>query len=173
MIAQPRWERPHNSHSRIDAMAGRTRARSGGTRRRVLVCSLSTNQPRTRKILLLMIAIDPMRFAVVCDGCRAREEIDGARTAVIEHLLQRSWRVTEEGKTTSCTECAGPPSVFPSATLTKTAERCSACGVEVDVCVACRMEFAPSDVISCRGEFGHAHARCSTQKFRKLVPPEG
>ena len=124
--------------------------------------------------MLLMTGIEPMRFAAICDTCAAREDgIEGTRATVIEYLLQRSWRVADDAKTTTCADCAGPPSVFPAATLTKTAERCSACGVEVDVCVACQMEFGPNDVISCRGEYGHAHARCSTQKFRKFVPPEG
>jgi hypothetical protein len=122
--------------------------------------------------MLRMTGIDPMRFAAICDTCRAREDaLEGTRAQVIEHLAQRSWRVTEDAKTT-CADCAGPPSVFPAATLTQTSERCTACGAEVDVCTACRMDFGPDDIISCRGEYGHTHARCSTQKFPKFVPPE-
>lgn len=122
--------------------------------------------------MLLMIGIDPMRFAAVCDECSAREEIGGTRAEVIEELQRKSWRVTDDAKTT-CSDCAGPPSVFPSATLSKTSERCTACGADVDVCTACQMEFGPHDVISCRGDYGHTHARCSTQKFPKFVPPGG
>ena len=122
--------------------------------------------------MLLMTGIDPMRFAAVCDTCGARDGvIEGTRPEVIEHLVQRSWRVTDDAKT-MCAECA-PPSVFPAMKLTKTSERCSACGAEIDVCVACQVEFGPNDVVSCRGEYGHAHARCSTQKLRRFDLPEG
>lgn len=122
--------------------------------------------------MLLMTGIDPMRFAAVCDECAAREEpLEGTRAEVIERLSHRSWRVTEDGKTTTCSDCAGPPSVFPAGRLTPMTERCSACGAAVDVCVACGMSFGPTDVISCRKEHGHTHSRCSTQKFPKFVPP--
>jgi hypothetical protein len=44
--------------------------------------------------MLLMIGIDPMRFAAVCDECAAREEpLEGTRAEVVERLIQRSWRV--------------------------------------------------------------------------------
>ena len=124
--------------------------------------------------MLLMTAIDPIRFAAICDECAAREEpLEGARPEVIERLVQRSWRVTEDGKTVKCSDCAGPPSVFPAGRLTPTTQRCSVCAADVDVCVACRMAFGPNDVISCRKEHGHLHARCSTQKFPRFVPPGG
>src|SRR5688572_2551272 len=121
--------------------------------------------------MLLMTGIDPMRFTAVCETCGAREErIEGTRAEVIEHLRQRSWRVIGDAKSVACGDCAGPPSVLPTTTLTRASAKCSACGAEVDACVACQMDFGPNDVISCRGEYGHAHARCSTQKFRKFAP---
>lgn len=122
--------------------------------------------------MLLMTGIDPMRFAAVCDTCGAREEpLEGTRQEVVDQLVQRSWRIADEAKSTTCADCAGPPSVFPAGRLTPTAQRCSVCRAEVDVCVACGIEFGPTDVISCRKEHGHTHARCSTQKFPKFVPP--
>ena len=124
--------------------------------------------------MLIMNGIEPIRFAAVCDECGAREEpIEGTRPEVIQHLRHRSWQVTEEGKTTKCADCAGPPSVFPAGRLTEATQRCSVCGTDVDVCAACEVAFGPKDVISCRKEFGHTHARCSTQKFPRFLPPSG
>jgi hypothetical protein len=122
--------------------------------------------------MLLMTGIDPMRFAVVCDVCGLREEaLEGARPEVLGALRHRSWRISDDAKL-ACPDCAGPPSVFPTGRLTPTTQRCSACGEEADVCVACRLPFGGEDLISCRGEYGHVHARCSTQKLRRFVLPE-
>lgn len=124
--------------------------------------------------MLVLVGIQPMRFNVTCDGCGTREgPIEGERATVVTDLCARGWRYEEEdaGKTT-CPDCAGPPSVFPAGRVTPTGQRCSACGVEADICIVCQSPFGPSDIVSCRGQYGHAHPRCSTQKMRKFEPPK-
>jgi hypothetical protein len=120
--------------------------------------------------MLMLNGIDPMRFAAVCDVCRAREDdLHGTRAEVIGELQSRGWKVKQE-KDATCPDCAGPPSVFPAGRVTPVARHCSACGAESDVCGVCHSPFTGEDVMSCRGELGHVHTRCATMKVRRFVP---
>lgn len=114
-----------------------------------------------------------MRFNGTCDTCGTREgPFEGERSAVAGNLGARGWRYEESaGGKLTCADCAEPPSVFPGGRLVSTARQCSACGAVTGVCVACRAPIAAKDVISCRGQHGHAHARCSTQRMKKLTLP--
>lgn len=47
--------------------------------------------------------------------------------------------------------------------------KCTVCGAIVDVCPACHLGFLPEHSIACRGEAGHAHARCATG-IRRRTP---
>jgi len=120
--------------------------------------------------MLLLTSIDPMQFGAVCDTCRGREnELCGTRTEVITTLQLRGWRL-DDGKEATCPDCAGPPSVFPAGRVTPVARHCSACGAITDVCSACHRPFGGDEVMSCRGQLGHVHARCSTQRMKKFEP---
>ena len=119
--------------------------------------------------MLLLVSVDPMRFAAVCDSCRAREDdLHGTRPDVMTALHTRGWRLHDE-KSAECPDCAGPPSVFPAGRVTPVARHCSACGGYADACAVCHVTLSCSDVMSCRGQLGHVHTRCATQKMRKLV----
>lgn len=124
--------------------------------------------------VLVLLGIQPMRFNATCDTCGLRDgPHDGERVEVVGGLATRGWRYEEDsGGKLACPECAGPPSVFPAGRVTPTGERCSACGVEAVECIVCGGPFGLKDVISCRGQYGHAHTRCSTQKMRKFELPE-
>lgn len=122
--------------------------------------------------MLMLIGIDPMRFTAICDICRAREDdLHGARVDVTSSLHLRGWRQKEE-KELHCPDCAGPPSVFPAGRVTPIARHCTACGAESDVCAVCQGPFTGEDVMSCRGQTGHVHTRCATQKISRFVLPE-
>ena len=122
--------------------------------------------------MLMLIGIDPMRFAAVCDVCRAREdELQGTRSEILAVLHSRGWRLKDE-KDVNCPDCAGPPSVFPAGRVTPVARHCSACGAESDVCAVCHAPFTGEDVMSCRGQSGHVHTRCATQKISRFVLPD-
>ena len=119
--------------------------------------------------MLMLVGIEPMRFVAVCDNCRAREDdLHGTRIDVMTALHSRGWRLEQE-KDVSCPECAGPPSVFPAGRLTPIARHCSACGGDSDVCAVCHAPFSGEDVMSCRGQLGHVHTRCATQKVARFV----
>ena len=119
--------------------------------------------------MLMLTGIDPMRFAAVCDTCRARDDdLRGTRPDVLVALHSRGWRFKDE-KELSCADCAGPPSVFPAGRVTPIARHCSACGAESDLCSVCHAPFSCEDVMSCRGQLGHVHTRCATQKVPRFV----
>lgn len=123
--------------------------------------------------MLVLVKTDPMQFSAVCGKCGAREApITGTRAEAVEHLTRLAWRVDDRfTKTAICASCAGPPSVFPAARVVADPRRCSECDRDVERCSVCNAELAVGDALSCRRSFGHAHARCSTQKMPKFVPP--
>jgi hypothetical protein len=113
-----------------------------------------------------------MRFAAVCDMCRARDdELHGTRADVVAALHTRGWRLKSE-KEVSCADCAGPPSVFPAAKVTSIARDCSACGADSGVCAVCDQPFTCEDIMSCRGRLGHVHTRCATQRVPRFMLPD-
>jgi hypothetical protein len=124
--------------------------------------------------VLVLVGSEPMQFSAVCAQCGAREgPITGARQEAVRHLTRLSWRLDERyTKTALCPSCAGPPSVFPAARVAADPTRCSECEDAVLRCIVCEVEFALDEAISCRGTFGHAHARCATQRLARFVLPE-
>lgn len=122
--------------------------------------------------MLMLIGIDPMRLAAVCDTCRAREdELRGTGIEVMATLQSGGWRLKDE-KEATCPDCAGPPSVFPARRVTRIARHCSACRADASACAVCHCAFTGEDVMSCRGQLGHVHTRCATQKVRRFMPPD-
>ena len=124
--------------------------------------------------MLLIVNTEPPRYVAVCETCKTREgPVEGARDVAVEHFTRLAWRL-DEGftRTTICPKCAGPPSVFPAARVAAgDPPTCTACLTPIRRCVVCAADFMADGVISCRGARGHSHARCSTQKLRRFLPP--
>lgn len=121
--------------------------------------------------MLMLVSMDPMRFSAVCDTCRGREDdLHGIRAEVSASLQSRGWRLGREENGATCPECVGPPSVFPAGKVTPTDRQCSACGGDATACAVCHSAFTGEEMMSCRGERGHVHTRCATQRLRRFVP---